>query len=332
MTTLLADGSRAVFGEVTPERVRGQDAPARAGRADLPRDRPDPRRSTTTEIRDALSEALAPGLRLQPERAGARIGRSTWRGSSWAPRAPSSRCVEAKMRLVKRPKATAVDVIHYHDMQEALESSQSILETGPYAVELTDKMILDLARMNIEQAGRMGFVQGDPAAILMVEYAGDTEAGGQGQGRGRSRRGGTRERFGYASHIASDAGRAAVDLEAAQGRPRPAAGHAAATTSRSPSSRTPRWTRSTCPSSCRASREIFAQARGGRRLLRPLLGRLPAHPPADQPEDRARPRAGPGDRRRDHRPRARVRRHHLQRARRRPRAQPVPRADVRADA
>ena len=38
--------------------------------------------------------------------------------------------VEAKMRLVRRPKKTALDVIHYHDMQEALESSQSILETG----------------------------------------------------------------------------------------------------------------------------------------------------------------------------------------------------------
>jgi len=37
-------------------------------------------------------------------------------------------------------------------MQEALESSQTILETGPYAVELTDKMILDLARGNIEQS------------------------------------------------------------------------------------------------------------------------------------------------------------------------------------
>ncbi|MBI4241639.1 MAG: FAD-binding oxidoreductase, partial [Candidatus Rokubacteria bacterium] len=56
--------------------------------------------------------------------------------------------VEAKMRLVPRPRATALDVIHYADLQEALESSQEILETGPYAVELTDKMILDLARGN----------------------------------------------------------------------------------------------------------------------------------------------------------------------------------------
>src|SRR5206468_2125272 len=45
----------------------------------------------------------------------------------------------ATVRLVRRPKTTALDVIHYRTIQEALESSQSILETGPYAVELTDK-------------------------------------------------------------------------------------------------------------------------------------------------------------------------------------------------
>ena len=74
--------------------------------------------------------------------------------------------VEAKMRLIRRPKKTAVEVIHYREIQEALESSSSLLETGPYAVELTDKMILDLARNNIEQSQRMGFVQGDPGAIM----------------------------------------------------------------------------------------------------------------------------------------------------------------------
>src|SRR5262249_6406325 len=111
--------------------------------------------------------------------------------------------VEAKVRLVKKPKATAVDVIHYHDMQEALESSQAILETGPCAVELTDKMILDLARDNIEQSQRMGFVQGDPAAILIVEYAGDTEQEVKAKvAELEAVR--SRGRFGYATHIATD--------------------------------------------------------------------------------------------------------------------------------
>lgn len=83
--------------------------------------------------------------------------------------------VEAKMRLVPKPKWTALDVIHFHDDIEALEASQAILETAPYAMESTDKMILDLARGNIQQSRRLGFVQGDPNSLLMVEYAGDTE-------------------------------------------------------------------------------------------------------------------------------------------------------------
>ena len=82
--------------------------------------------------------------------------------------------VEARMRLVPKPKWTALDVIHFEDDIEALEASQAILETRPYALESTDKMILNLARGNIEQSRKLGFVQGNPESLLMVEYAGDT--------------------------------------------------------------------------------------------------------------------------------------------------------------
>ncbi len=111
--------------------------------------------------------------------------------------------VEAKVRLVRRPKQTALCVIHYRDIQEALESSQSILETGPYAVELTDKLILDLARGNIEQATRMGFVRGDPGAILIVEYAGDDEPAVRARVDALEARR-AREGFGYAAHRSFD--------------------------------------------------------------------------------------------------------------------------------
>jgi len=111
--------------------------------------------------------------------------------------------VELKMRLVCRPRHTALDVVHYADLQEALESAPDILTTGPYAVELTDKMILDLARNNIEQRQRMGFVQGDPAAIMLVEYAGDTEA--EVRAKVEALEGlRSRNRFGYAAHLAFD--------------------------------------------------------------------------------------------------------------------------------
>jgi len=84
--------------------------------------------------------------------------------------------IEAKMRLVPKPKWTAMDVIHFNDDIEALECAQVILQTKPYALESTDKMILNLARGNIEQSRKLGFVQGTPNSLLMVEYAGETEA------------------------------------------------------------------------------------------------------------------------------------------------------------
>src|SRR5207302_348003 len=111
--------------------------------------------------------------------------------------------VEAKVRLVPRPRRTGLCVIHYRELQEALESSQAILDTQPYAVELTDKMILDLARGNLEQSSRMGFVEGDPAAILIVEYAGEDEPAVRARLETlRQRR--ERERFGYAAHVVLD--------------------------------------------------------------------------------------------------------------------------------
>jgi FAD/FMN-containing dehydrogenase/Fe-S oxidoreductase len=111
--------------------------------------------------------------------------------------------VEMKMRLVRRPKVTALDVVHYDDLMAALESSADILTTGPYAVELTDKMILDLARDNIEQRRRMGFIQGDPAAIMIVEYAGDTEAEVRAKVEALEALR-ARKRIGYAAHLAFD--------------------------------------------------------------------------------------------------------------------------------
>lgn len=109
--------------------------------------------------------------------------------------------VEAKMRLVPKPKHTALDVIHFHDLQDALAVSEAILATSPYAMELTDKPILDLARKNMEQSKRLGFVQGDPDALLMVEYDGDTAEEVRSKvGRLEVLR--KRERMGYAASLA----------------------------------------------------------------------------------------------------------------------------------
>jgi FAD/FMN-containing dehydrogenase/Fe-S oxidoreductase len=201
LQTILADGSRATFGAVTPEqfaakcrlpglegqiyreveRIRGTYAAEI--RARYPRHW---RRVCGYNLDELVKDRPLNMARLIVGSEGTFLT-----------------VVEAKVRLVDKPKATAVDVIHYRDMQEALESSQAILETGPYAVELTDKMILDLARNNIEQSQRMGFVQGDPAAILIVEYAGETDQEVKAKvAQLEAVR--SRGRFGYATHIATD--------------------------------------------------------------------------------------------------------------------------------
>jgi len=215
LTAILADGSRVVFKELTPAeleaKARGGDTEGRIYREVLRL-----RAEYADEIRARypaywrrvagynLNELLGPFPARVP-------GRTT--ASNGAPlniarvlvgsEGTLMTVVEAKVRLMERPKKTALDVIHYADIQEALESSQSILETGPYAVELTDKLILDLARDNIEQSKRMGFVNGDPGAILIVEYAGDTEAEVRAKVEALEAKR-QRERFGYAAHLAFD--------------------------------------------------------------------------------------------------------------------------------
>jgi FAD/FMN-containing dehydrogenase len=323
---ILADGSRAVFGEVTPEAF---DAKMRASglEGQIYRE--------VARIRDTYKADIAARYPRHWRRVcGYNLDQLLREGPlNMARLVVGSEgtlltVIEAKMRLVRRPKKTAVDVILYRDIQEALESSQAILETGPYAVELTDKMILDLARGNITQAARMGFIQGDPAAILMVEYAGDTDAEMKDRIEALEARR-AQEHFGYASHIAYDPGeqQSIWKLRKAWARP-PVRGQW-----RGEAHRLHRGHRRRPEAPARVRPALprhHGQARVRRRLLRPLLGGVPAHPSRHQPQDQARPRAGRGHGGGDLRPRARVRRGDLERARRRPRAEPLPRAGLRS--
>lgn len=80
--------------------------------------------------------------------------------------------IEATLRLVPRASHTALAVLHFDDLIHALESTPVALTTGPAAVELVDKLVLDMARQARDHARRMTFVDGDPEALIVVEYAG----------------------------------------------------------------------------------------------------------------------------------------------------------------
>ena len=84
--------------------------------------------------------------------------------------------LEAKLKLVPRPAHTALVACHFRDLIEAMEANLVALGTGPAAVELTDRLLLDLTKGSIEHAPRRRFLQGDPEALLFVEYYGDSAA------------------------------------------------------------------------------------------------------------------------------------------------------------
>jgi FAD/FMN-containing dehydrogenase/Fe-S oxidoreductase len=81
--------------------------------------------------------------------------------------------LESKLRLVELPRAKAVLVVHFTQLLDALAATPSILRHEPAAVELLDKYILDSTFLNPEAARLRDFVQGDPGAILIVEFYAD---------------------------------------------------------------------------------------------------------------------------------------------------------------
>jgi FAD/FMN-containing dehydrogenase/Fe-S oxidoreductase len=83
--------------------------------------------------------------------------------------------VEAKLALVPVPAVSGLAVLHFRSLADALETGCAILELHPTAVELVDEMVMDLARRSLEYSRRMYFVEGEPKALLVVEFAGDTE-------------------------------------------------------------------------------------------------------------------------------------------------------------
>ena len=80
------------------------------------------------------------------------------------------------MKVVPIPKAKALAVLHFRDLIESMEATVLALELGPASVELVDDMIIRQARENLEYSRMADFIDGDPKAILLVEFAGDTAA------------------------------------------------------------------------------------------------------------------------------------------------------------
>ena len=83
---------------------------------------------------------------------------------------------EAKLKVVPLPPFKGLAVLHFRDVNESMEATVAALELAPAAVELVDEMIVKQARSNLAYSRMMDFVEGEPGALLLAEFYGDSEA------------------------------------------------------------------------------------------------------------------------------------------------------------
>jgi FAD/FMN-containing dehydrogenase/Fe-S oxidoreductase len=80
----------------------------------------------------------------------------------------------ADLKVVPTPPAQGLLILSFATIPAALDRLAEIVATGPVAVEMLDRMILDLAAANPEYAKRLDFADGRPAAVLAVQFYADT--------------------------------------------------------------------------------------------------------------------------------------------------------------
>ncbi len=81
---------------------------------------------------------------------------------------------EITLRLVPKPKETILAVVEFEDIHQACDAAVEFLASGPSAIELIPGSLIHLARAIPAYAHQLGFVEGNPNALLVVEYSGDT--------------------------------------------------------------------------------------------------------------------------------------------------------------
>lgn len=84
---------------------------------------------------------------------------------------------EIKLQLIDQPpKEISLVCVHCDSINQALRANIVALQHKPMASELVDRYIMNFTKAHAEYHKNCFFIEGDPAAILMVEFMGDTGA------------------------------------------------------------------------------------------------------------------------------------------------------------
>jgi FAD/FMN-containing dehydrogenase/Fe-S oxidoreductase len=82
---------------------------------------------------------------------------------------------EIKLNVVPAPaKETGLLCVHFNTIDESLHANLIGLKYNPSASELIDHYILECTKENKEQSKNRFFVEGDPGAILVIEFVRET--------------------------------------------------------------------------------------------------------------------------------------------------------------
>ncbi len=78
--------------------------------------------------------------------------------------------VEFELNCEPLPPPGALMCAHFGSIAESLQATLIAMRRRPFGCELIDRHILDCTKTNLEQAKNRFFVQGDPGAVLVVEF------------------------------------------------------------------------------------------------------------------------------------------------------------------
>ena len=78
--------------------------------------------------------------------------------------------LEAKLKLVPTPGATALCIVHFDELIESLRHVPAMLEHKPSAIELLDEIIVSESMRNPSTRGYAGFYEGTPNCVQIVEF------------------------------------------------------------------------------------------------------------------------------------------------------------------
>ena len=186
LDVVLDDGSHAAFGPVAPENLDATcRRPDRVGRIHAAV------RDTVDRHRDAIVARFprilrrVSGYNLDELVPGLPVRAPGWVDGPWAfnlarlivgSEGTLATIAGAEVNVVPIPAAQGLVILSFATIPAALDRLAEIIATGPAAVEMVDRMMLDLAAGNPDYARSLSVAEGRPAAVLAAQFYADSAA------------------------------------------------------------------------------------------------------------------------------------------------------------